>query len=118
MGFRCLVRCSAGSDSEAESRYSPRSLASSADDYDWDAIYEERREDLLWEWHCRHRVLIRGQYFFRAVLRTWRELCSIDAEISDAMYQQRLLRNTFAAWRRESRLHRRARDRALAAFMK
>ena len=103
MGFRCLVRCSAESDSQASSsRYSPRSLASSADDYDWDAIYEERREDLLREWHCRHRVLIRGQYFFRAVLRTWRQLCSIDAEITDAMYQLRLLRNArnaFVAWR-------------------
>ena len=71
------------------------------EDYDWDAIHAERLEWLLWEWHWRSAVLIRWQYFFRAVLRTWRQLCSIDAEIADAMYQQRqqqLLRNAFAAW--------------------
>ena len=115
--FLCFVKCFTGTDLDSQAS-SPRSTVSSKYDYDWDAIDEERREHLLWWWHRRHRVLIRGQYFFRAVLRTWRELCSIDAEISDAMYQQRLLRNTFAAWRRESRLHRRARDRALAAFEK
>ena len=88
------------------------------EDYDWDAIHAERLEWLLWEWHWRSAVLIRWQYWLIAVLRTWRQLCSIDAEITDAMYRQRLLRNTFAAWKRESRLHRRARDRALAAFNK
>ena len=94
------------------------SLASSRYDYDWSAIHEERLEYLLWEWHSRSAVLIRWQYLLSAVLRTWRQLCSIDAEIADAKYQQRLLRNTFAAWRIYQGLHRRARDRALAAFMK
>ena len=102
MVFRCL-RCSTRPDSQASS---PRSLASSADDCDWSAIYEERRAHLLWWWHRRHRVLIRGQYFFRAVLRTWLQLCSIDAEIAAAMdrcrrkkCKKRLLTNAFAAWR-------------------
>ena len=71
------------------------------EDYDWDAIHAERLEWLLCEWHWRSAVLIRWQYWLIAVLRTWRQLCSIDAEITDAMYQQRqqrLLRNAFAAW--------------------
>ena len=93
---RCFVKCLTGTDSQASS---PRSTVSSRYDYDWSAINEERREHLLWEWHRRSAVLIRGLYLLSAVLRTWRQLCSIDAEITDAMYQQRLLRNVFAAWR-------------------
>ena len=100
MGFRCFVKCATGgTDSEASS---PRSLASSRDDYDWDAIHEERlkeeREERLKEERAErleglHRKnFLKGQYLLRAVLRTWRQLCSIDAEIAaaiaDAMYQQ------------------------------
>ena len=125
-----FVKCFTGADIDSQAS-SPRSTVSSKYDYDWDAIDEERREHLLWWWHRRHRVLIRGQYFFRAVLRTWRQLCSIDAEITDAMYQLRLLRNArnaFVAWRiyqrqlwtlRSRRLRRRATNRSpLDAFNK
>ena len=113
MGFRCLVKCSSGTDSEASS---PRSLASSKDDYDWDAIHEERlkeeREERLEGLH--RKKFLKGQYLLRAVLRTWRQLCSVDAEIVAAMYNKRLfsahhslrsphhrrlLRNAFAVWR-------------------
>ena len=93
---RCFVKWFTRSDSQASS---PRSDPSSKGDYDWSALDEERLEYLLWEWHRRSAVLIRGLYLLSAVLRTWRQLCSIDAEITDAMYQQRLLRNVFAAWR-------------------
>jgi hypothetical protein len=115
----CFAKWFAWTDSQASS---PRSIASSKDDYDRSAIHEERcfeigssassRDDYDWseideerleclpcEWHRRSAVLIRGQDLLSAVLRTWRQLCSIDAEITDAMYQQRLLRNAFAAWR-------------------
>ena len=125
-----FVKCFTGADLDSQAS-SPRSTVSSKYDYDWDAIDEERREHLLWWWHRRHRVLIRGQYFFRVVLRTWRQLCSIDAEITDAMYQRRLLRNArnaFVAWRcyqrqlwtlRSRRLRRRATNRSpLDAFNK
>ena len=112
MGFRCLVKCATGrTDSEASS---PRSLASSKGDYDWSAIHEERLECLLSEWRFNRKNFLRGQYLLRAVLRTWRQLCSVDAEIVAAMYnqrsfsahhklrpphQQKLLRNAFAVWR-------------------
>ena len=99
MGFRCFVRCSAGADPEASS---PRSLASSKDDYDLRALHEDRLEYLLSEWRFNRKHFLKGQYLLRAVLRTWRQLCSIDAEITDAMYQRRLLRNArnaFVAWR-------------------
>ena len=111
MGFRCFVRCTTEIGSEASS---PRSMASSRDDYDWSALHEERLEYLLWEWRFHRKNFLRGQYLLRAVLRTWRQLCSVDAEIVAAMYkqrlfsahhelrsphQQRLLRIAFAVWR-------------------
>ena len=96
MGFRCFVKCAIGTGSEASS---PRSLASSKDDYDWEKLHEARLEDLLSEWRFYPKNFLKGQYLLRAVLRTWRQLCSVDAEIADAMYKQRLLRNALAAWR-------------------
>ena len=89
MGFRCFVKCSTGgTDSEASS---PRSLASSKDDYDWYAIHEERLKEERLE-ALQRKNFLRGQYLLRVVLRTWRQLCTIDAEIAaaiaDAMYQQ------------------------------
>ena len=111
MGFRCFVRCSAGTASEASS---PRSLASSKDDYDLSALHEDRLEYLLSEWRFNRKHFLKGQYLLRAVLRTWLQLCSVDAEIVAAMYnkglfsahyslrsphQQRLLRPAFVVWR-------------------
>ena len=69
MGFRCLVRCSSGTDSEASSW---RSLASSRDDYDWDAIHEERlkeeREERLKEERAERLEGLHRKNFLRAVL--------------------------------------------------
>ena len=114
MGFRCFVNGSTGGTDSGAS--SPRSLASSKDDYDWDAVHEERlkeeREETLEA--LQRKNFLRGQYLLHAVLRTWRQLCSVDAEIVAAMYnqrsfsahhklrpphQQKLLRNAFAVWR-------------------
>ena len=111
MGFKCFVKCSTGTDSEASS---PRSLASSKDDYDLRALHEDRLEYLLSEWRFNRKHFLKGQYLLRAVLRTWLQLCSVDAEIVAAMYnkglfsahyslrsphQQRLLRPAFVVWR-------------------
>ena len=72
--------------------------ASSEESDDWnEQRYEEKLEGMLYTvWY--HRHLVRGRILQHFFLRTWRQLCLVDADVAGALYQTHLLTKAFVAW--------------------
>ena len=110
--WRCIIPASGASKGLADicrrpasGFSSPRSEPGSEDEFDWDeqileeegALLRYKREQIL------QQISQREQILQQIVLRMWRELCFIFAEIADSLRAKQLkllLTNVFVAWKR------------------